>query len=64
MAQAYEQKKDPDGFLYITYTEESTLGAADLQFHSWDSIIVNLNLGVNEGVRHWVVNWSRNVKAS
>lgn len=31
MAQAYEQKKDPDGFLYITYTEESTLGAADLQ---------------------------------
>lgn len=32
MAQAYEQKKDPDGFLYITYTEESTLGAADLQW--------------------------------
>lgn len=27
MAHAYEQKKDPDGFLYITYTEESTLGA-------------------------------------
>ncbi len=27
MAHAYEQKKDQDGFLYITYTEESTLGA-------------------------------------
>lgn len=27
MAHAYEQKKDADGFLYITYTEESTLGA-------------------------------------
>jgi len=26
MAHAYEQKKDGDGFLYITYTEESTLG--------------------------------------
>ena len=26
MAHVYEQKKDLDGFLYITYTEETTLG--------------------------------------
>jgi hypothetical protein len=26
MAQVYEQRKDPDGFLYITYTDETTLG--------------------------------------
>jgi hypothetical protein len=26
MAAVYEQKKDPDGFLYITYTDETTLG--------------------------------------
>jgi GABA(A) receptor-associated protein len=29
MAQVYEQRKDPDGFLYITYTDETTLGGAD-----------------------------------
>jgi hypothetical protein len=27
MAQVYEARKDPDGFLYITYTDETTLGA-------------------------------------
>jgi hypothetical protein len=27
MAQVYEKKKDSDGFLYITYTDETTLGA-------------------------------------
>ena len=26
MAQVYEKKRDPDGFLYITYTDETTLG--------------------------------------
>lgn len=26
MAHVYERRKDPDGFLYITYTEETTLG--------------------------------------
>jgi hypothetical protein len=26
MAHVYEQRKDPDGFLYITYTDETTLG--------------------------------------
>jgi GABA(A) receptor-associated protein len=26
MAQVYEKKKDSDGFLYITYTDETTLG--------------------------------------
>jgi hypothetical protein len=26
MAQVYEQRKDADGFLYITYTDETTLG--------------------------------------
>jgi hypothetical protein len=29
MAQVYEQRKDADGFLYITYTDETTLGSAD-----------------------------------
>jgi hypothetical protein len=27
MATVYEQRKDPDGFLYIIYTDESTYGA-------------------------------------
>ena len=27
MSEVYEQKKDNDGFLYITYTDETTLGA-------------------------------------
>mmetsp|Transcript_36945 Transcript_36945/g.42459 ORF Transcript_36945/g.42459 Transcript_36945/m.42459 type:complete len:118 (-) Transcript_36945:52-405(-) len=26
MAKVYEERKDADGFLYITYTEETTLG--------------------------------------
>lgn len=26
MLSVYEQRKDQDGFLYIVYTEESTLG--------------------------------------
>jgi hypothetical protein len=26
MAHVYEKRKDPDGFLYITYTDETTLG--------------------------------------
>lgn len=26
MSEIYEDKKDPDGFLYITYTEENTTG--------------------------------------
>ena len=29
MSEVYQQRKDPDGFLYITYTDESTLGAAN-----------------------------------
>jgi len=29
MAAVYEQKKDPDGFLYITYTDETTLGGEE-----------------------------------
>ena len=27
IAQIYEKKRDPDGFLYIIYTEESSFGA-------------------------------------
>ena len=27
MAHVYEQRQDADGFLYITYTDETTLGA-------------------------------------
>ena len=26
MASVYEKKRDPDGFLYIYYTDETTLG--------------------------------------
>lgn len=26
MSKVYEERKDADGFLYITYTEETTLG--------------------------------------
>ena len=26
MAHVYEKRKDDDGFLYITYTDETTLG--------------------------------------
>lgn len=29
MATVYEQRKDPDGFLYIVYTEETSLGATE-----------------------------------
>ena len=29
MAHVYEQRKDTDGFLYITYTDETTLGALE-----------------------------------
>jgi hypothetical protein len=29
MAHVYEKRKDPDGFLYITYTDETTLGFAE-----------------------------------
>jgi hypothetical protein len=29
MAHVYERRKDPDGFLYITYTDETTLGAIE-----------------------------------
>lgn len=29
MAHVYEKKKDNDGFLYITYTDETTLGGSE-----------------------------------
>jgi hypothetical protein len=29
MAHVYEKRKDPDGFLYITYTDETTLGCME-----------------------------------
>lgn len=29
MAHVYEKKKDSDGFLYITYTDETTLGGQE-----------------------------------
>lgn len=29
MAHAYERRKDADGFLYITYTDETTLGTME-----------------------------------
>ena len=30
MAQVYDTKRDPDGFLYITYTDETTLGGGGI----------------------------------
>jgi GABA(A) receptor-associated protein len=30
MAHVYDKRKDPDGFLYITYTDETTLGAMEV----------------------------------
>ena len=27
MSEVYQRRKDPDGFLYIVYTDESTLGS-------------------------------------
>jgi len=35
MAQVYEKKRDPDGFLYITYTDETTLGALEAIFEEF-----------------------------
>ena len=32
MSEAYKNRKDPDGFLYITYTDETTLGAEESQW--------------------------------
>jgi len=29
MADVYEKKRDADGFLYITYTDETTLGSEE-----------------------------------
>jgi len=26
LSDVYDQRKDPDGFLYVTYTDETTLG--------------------------------------
>ena len=31
MSEAYKNRKDPDGFLYITYTDETTLGGEESQ---------------------------------
>ena len=30
MAQIYDKAKDADGFLYITYTDETTLGSIEI----------------------------------
>jgi hypothetical protein len=40
MAHVYEKRKDPDGFLYITYTDETTLGwtANSNRRHHWNDI--------------------------
>ena len=32
MSEAYKNRKDPDGFLYITYTDETTLGGEQDQW--------------------------------
>ena len=43
MANVYETRKDPDGFLYIIYTDESTYGAME----QWGSIRIFVNLDKN-----------------
>ena len=47
IAQIYEKKRDPDGFLYIIYTEEPSFGALkaileDFKYEEW-SIANNRN---------------------
>lgn len=45
MAHVYEKRKDADGFLYITYTDETTLGAAIMELieevaaEEWDKLL-------------------------
>ena len=36
MANVYETRKDPDGFLYIIYTDESTYGAQEEEWSVGD----------------------------
>jgi len=40
MSQVYEQRKDLDGFLYIVYTEETTLGSdwveIEMEWSYWE----------------------------
>ena len=40
MSEAYKNRKDPDGFLYITYTDETTLGGEQDQ---WTYVKININ---------------------
>ena len=35
MAHVYESRKDADGFLYITYTDETTLGVIQEEEEWW-----------------------------
>ena len=37
MSEVYKQRKDADGFLYITYTDETTLGAEkEVIMNNWE----------------------------
>ena len=51
MLDVYEKKADEDGFLYITYTDETTLGASEEK--EWDIFIAFINEEV----------WSRSAHA-
>ena len=52
MSDVYNQRKDADGFLYITYTNETTLG--------WKAILTNVTLHwkmvlrIYRGVMKWI----------
>jgi len=32
MSTIYDEKKDEDGFLYVTYSGESTFGGSEIEF--------------------------------
>lgn len=38
MSVIYKEHKDPDGFLYITYSGENTFGTLELSAQDWEEI--------------------------
>ena len=40
MSHVYDKRKDPDGFLYITYTDETTLGSMTPSIEEEEAILM------------------------